>query len=150
MVFIDNRYVEGSSTPISARDDEGDTYQDRTLEDGARFRGGRTVILCIDTDGVLYVYESEEEVFRNVELTDIEHNEYEFCDEKGRRLVGEMTKPSTFLRTGTFRLIPEGETDPALPLLFVERARELGRAPRCVSSLDALRAHLTRRRDCSQ
>jgi ubiquinone/menaquinone biosynthesis C-methylase UbiE len=35
MVFIDNAYVEGSSTPISRRDADGNTYQRRTLSDGS-------------------------------------------------------------------------------------------------------------------
>lgn len=34
VVFIDNRYVEGSSTPISRTDEFGDTYQIRKLDDG--------------------------------------------------------------------------------------------------------------------
>jgi len=34
LVFIDNRYVEGSSTPISRMDAEGNTYQKRRLADG--------------------------------------------------------------------------------------------------------------------
>ena len=36
-VFLDNNYVEGSSTPIARRDSEGNTYQKRKLEDGAEF-----------------------------------------------------------------------------------------------------------------
>lgn len=35
VVFLDNRYVEGSSTPLAARDAEGNTYQTRKLEDGS-------------------------------------------------------------------------------------------------------------------
>jgi demethylmenaquinone methyltransferase/2-methoxy-6-polyprenyl-1,4-benzoquinol methylase len=35
VVFIDNAYVEGSSTPISRADEHGDTYQIRRLEDGS-------------------------------------------------------------------------------------------------------------------
>ena len=35
VVFIDNRYVEGSSTPVSRTDDFGNTYQERRLEDGS-------------------------------------------------------------------------------------------------------------------
>jgi SAM-dependent methyltransferase len=34
VVFIDNNYVEGSSTPISRRDADGNTWQLRKLEDG--------------------------------------------------------------------------------------------------------------------
>jgi len=37
-VFFDNRYVEGSSTPIAGRDDEGNTYQIRKLVDGTSHR----------------------------------------------------------------------------------------------------------------
>jgi demethylmenaquinone methyltransferase/2-methoxy-6-polyprenyl-1,4-benzoquinol methylase len=35
VVTLDNRYVEGSSTPISRIDDEGNTYQIRNLSDGS-------------------------------------------------------------------------------------------------------------------
>jgi demethylmenaquinone methyltransferase/2-methoxy-6-polyprenyl-1,4-benzoquinol methylase len=38
VVFIDNRYVEGSSTPIAHWDEAGNSYQDRTLDDGRRYR----------------------------------------------------------------------------------------------------------------
>jgi demethylmenaquinone methyltransferase/2-methoxy-6-polyprenyl-1,4-benzoquinol methylase len=36
VVFVDNNYVEGSSTPISFTDGQGNTYQRRRLEDGSR------------------------------------------------------------------------------------------------------------------
>ena len=35
VVFMDNVYVEGSSTPISRTDGDGNTYQVRRLEDGS-------------------------------------------------------------------------------------------------------------------
>lgn len=35
VVMIDNAYVEGSSTPISKQDEEGNTYQIRRLKDGS-------------------------------------------------------------------------------------------------------------------
>jgi ubiquinone/menaquinone biosynthesis C-methylase UbiE len=33
--FMDNRYVEGSSTPLARKDAEGNTYQSRRLADGS-------------------------------------------------------------------------------------------------------------------
>ena len=36
VVFMDNRYVEGSSTPVSRTDGDGNTYQSRRLDDGSR------------------------------------------------------------------------------------------------------------------
>lgn len=38
VVLLDNRFVPGSSTPISESDDEGNTYQVRTLADGSTHR----------------------------------------------------------------------------------------------------------------
>lgn len=35
VVFIDNQLVPGSSTPVSRRDGEGNTYQQRRLDDGS-------------------------------------------------------------------------------------------------------------------
>lgn len=35
LAFLDNRYVEGSSTPVSRRDARGNGYQTRKLEDGS-------------------------------------------------------------------------------------------------------------------
>jgi demethylmenaquinone methyltransferase/2-methoxy-6-polyprenyl-1,4-benzoquinol methylase len=35
IAFLDNRYVEGSSTPVARRDAEGNAYQLRTLDDGS-------------------------------------------------------------------------------------------------------------------
>ena len=35
IVMLDNRYVEGNSTPVSRRDSDGNTYQIRTLDDGS-------------------------------------------------------------------------------------------------------------------
>lgn len=37
LVFADNRYVEGSSTPLSRRGEEGNTYQIRRLASGEEF-----------------------------------------------------------------------------------------------------------------
>lgn len=38
VVFLDNRYVEGSSTPIAETDAAGNTYQLRRLQDGSTHR----------------------------------------------------------------------------------------------------------------
>lgn len=38
VVFLDNLYVDGNSTPIAAHDSEGNTFQDRRLADGSTTR----------------------------------------------------------------------------------------------------------------
>jgi len=37
VMILDNRYVEGSSTPLARTDEHGNTYQVRTLDDGSRY-----------------------------------------------------------------------------------------------------------------
>jgi SAM-dependent methyltransferase len=37
IIFMDNRFVPGSNTPISRTDDEGNTYQMRKLENGKEY-----------------------------------------------------------------------------------------------------------------
>ena len=37
VVMLDNSYVQASSTPISRRDADGNTYQQRPLDDGSRY-----------------------------------------------------------------------------------------------------------------
>lgn len=37
VVFMDNKFVPGSSTPISRKDNDGNTFQDRLLSNGHRY-----------------------------------------------------------------------------------------------------------------
>lgn len=37
LIFIDNKYVEGSSTPIARTDEQGNTYQIRRLQNGEEY-----------------------------------------------------------------------------------------------------------------
>jgi demethylmenaquinone methyltransferase/2-methoxy-6-polyprenyl-1,4-benzoquinol methylase len=55
VVFLDNRYVEGSSTPVARTDAEGNGYQVRKLEDGS-------------THEVLKNFPSEGELIRRASL----------------------------------------------------------------------------------
>ena len=50
VMFLDNQYVAGSSTPIAHTDDAGNTYQDRRLADGSLHR----VLKNFPTDDFLY------------------------------------------------------------------------------------------------
>ena len=57
VVMVDNRYVEGSNSPITRRDPEGNTYQARTLDRGTRhevlknFPKPREVCAAIEATG---------------------------------------------------------------------------------------------------
>lgn len=45
VVLLDNRFVDGSSTPISESDEDGNTYQDRVLKN---FPGAAELHACIE------------------------------------------------------------------------------------------------------
>ncbi|MEL6256448.1 MAG: class I SAM-dependent methyltransferase [Bacteroidota bacterium] len=38
IIFMDNAFVEGSNTPISETDKHGNTFQERSLEDGSKYK----------------------------------------------------------------------------------------------------------------
>ena len=67
VVFMDNTYFEGSSTPVSRRDAEGNTYQRRQLADGSSHE-------------VLKNFPSVQELRQRVGRygTDVEVTEYEY------------------------------------------------------------------------
>ena len=100
------------------------------------------MILAIDTKAVLYLFDSEDQVVTDFEAIDVENKEYEFCDDAGRRLDAEITKPVTRFRGGAFRLVSYGTPDRDLPIQFFRRARELGRACSGITSLEGLRTLL--------
>lgn len=58
VVFLDNRYVAGSSTPVSAPDAHGDTFQQRPLSDGTthrvlkNFPSREELLACVANDSV--------------------------------------------------------------------------------------------------
>jgi SAM-dependent methyltransferase len=71
VVAIDNRYVEGSSTPISRTDADGNTYQQRVLSSGATHE---VVKNFWDADTLLQIVRAsqvaESEASTDVELVD--------------------------------------------------------------------------------
>ncbi len=64
IAFLDNSYVEGTSTAISRRDEEGNSYQLRTLEDGSRHE----VLKNFPAEGELIQRASKHGWGANVEL----------------------------------------------------------------------------------
>lgn len=63
MVFIDNVYVEGSSSPLTGRDEFGNTYQTRTLQDGSQHR------IIKNFPQREFIYENLSSYAKNLKLT---------------------------------------------------------------------------------
>ncbi len=67
VVFLDNRFVEGSSTPVAERDADGNTYQIRRLADGSVHR-------------VLKNFPTPEEIAKTLHglATEIRHHQWDY------------------------------------------------------------------------
>lgn len=66
------------------------------------------MILMLRDDRVIEIFESLSTVRDGIEATDIENQEFEFCDECGQRYVGVITEMIRWLRSGDFELRPKG------------------------------------------
>ncbi len=80
------------------------------------------MLLVIDRDSTMAIYSSVAEAEAQLETIDVEFGEYEFCDETGQPYVGEVLETVEKFRSGTFRIVPRGTPDPALPRTFLSRA----------------------------
>jgi len=91
------------------------------------------MLLVIDRDNTLGIYRSVSDAEADLETIDVELNEYEYCDETGQPYVGEVLETVGKFRSGAFRIVPRGASDPALPRKFLSRAVE------CHSKLPGLK-----------
>jgi len=76
-IFLDNRYVEGSSTPISRTDPEGNTYQLRRLADGTEFE----ILKNFPTRAALHA--SLAPVAADIDIHELTHYWYATCTFRG-------------------------------------------------------------------
>jgi hypothetical protein len=98
------------------------------------------MIFVLETNGnLLYLFSSALEVKSHLEAIDVENNEYEFCDDKGQRFVGEIVAPVTKFAAGSFSLKPDGIPNKSFVASFLSRARSLDRSCNGIQSLDDLR-----------
>ncbi|NNG27012.1 MAG: class I SAM-dependent methyltransferase, partial [Ignavibacteriaceae bacterium] len=65
VVMIDNNYVEGSSTPVSRKDEEGNTFQLRKLEDGSEYEVLKNFYL---EDELKYIFKNYSSNFEIINL----------------------------------------------------------------------------------
>jgi hypothetical protein len=80
------------------------------------------MLLVIDRDNTVGIYDSIADAESQLETIDIEGAEYEFCDETGQPYFGDVLKPVGKFSSGEFRIVPRGARDPGLPASFLARA----------------------------
>jgi hypothetical protein len=76
----------------------------------------------LNDEKVIEVFESSAAPPKWIEAIDVENNEYSFCDDRGQRFVGIVTKSRGWFGDKTFELRPEGAADISNALSLVEKA----------------------------
>ena len=92
------------------------------------------MLLVLDTDRELYLFATQAETEAWLETIDVENEEYDFCDDCGRRYTADVN-------LGAVQLIPQ-EIDVALPLTFWASACHLAKSYNDIRTLDDLAARL--------
>jgi hypothetical protein len=97
------------------------------------------MLLALDKDACLYVFDSVSAAESNLEAIDIENGEYELCDELGQPYLGELIRPGV-----GFRIVPQGSRDAFLPLSFINRTKHFWSKGTPFDSIDDARAYFSR------
>jgi hypothetical protein len=97
------------------------------------------MLLVLDKDACLYIFDSIDAAESDLEAIDIENDEYQFCDDAGRPYTGELVP----CRPG-FRIVQRGSPDPSLPLSFIERTKRFWPQGTPFKSLDDARTYFSR------
>ncbi len=112
------------------------------------------MILALDKHAGLHVFASPEDAQRHLEAIDVQQDAFEFCDTTGQRYVPEFLRPPQERRlgpigivdVGLFKLVTQGDIDPAVPKRFVERAAHIEHSSiPALSSIEAFRDEIRKR-----
>jgi hypothetical protein len=103
------------------------------------------MMLMLRDDRVVVIFDSAQSPPNWIEATDIENEEYRFCDDKGQRYVGILTKPGGLFLTARFELRSAGEPDLKNALELVDEAVAIEPNQR-FETLESLRQHLSVKR----
>ncbi len=99
------------------------------------------MILALEKDDAsLHLFASVSEAETHFETIDVENGEYEFCDERGQRLVPEIVTPVSAFGAGRYRLRPTGIPERALFASLISRAQYLAKGCEGIQSLEDLKA----------
>ena len=102
------------------------------------------MILMLGDDRILEIFDSPDDPPRRLEAIDVENGEYRFCDEKGQRYVGVITRPIGRFSPGAFELRPEGPPDLKNALEMIDQAADLAANKWC-EDLQSLRRLIRKR-----
>jgi hypothetical protein len=97
------------------------------------------MLIVIDRNNYLYLFNNINEAYSYLEVCEFEYDEYEMCDEEGLKHIGEVTKKSTFFRSGSYELKSVGKPDISYALSIVNRAEFFDKGRTSINDLDELR-----------
>lgn len=98
------------------------------------------MMIMLTDDAVIEIFDSPLSPPRWIEAIDIENEEYQFCDDRGQKYVGEITRPAGLFRQAEWKLRPEGTVDVQHVLSLIAKAEKLEPNDR-FPNLKALREH---------
>ncbi len=96
------------------------------------------MLIVIDADNLLSLYNSINEAKKHLEAIDVENNEYEVYDESGQKYSSKITSPITTFKSGEFDFYPEGIPNKNLLLLAIKRVKSLENKLDNIENLDQL------------
>ena len=102
------------------------------------------MMMIFGDDPVIQLFESADAPPNWIEVVDVENGEYQFCDDRGQRYVGEITRPSGVFRSAEWKLMPQGAPDIKNALDLIDKAKVLEPNP-WFKDLESLRTHTTNR-----
>jgi hypothetical protein len=99
------------------------------------------MMLLLRDDGVIETFASPDSPPDWIEPIDVQNQEYSFCDLRGQKYKGEMTKRVGVFGSGAYRLVPYGPADPRHTSALLDRATGVEGDER-FPDLDSLRRHI--------
>jgi len=116
------------------------------------------MILALSKYGALHVFTSPRDAEQALEAIDVQRDEFEFCDATGQYYSVIYTAPPKVSRLGpfgvvdigAFRLSAQGDTEPTLPMRFVEDAMHIEYTSfPALTSIGALRDEIRKQVQCA-
>lgn len=102
------------------------------------------MMIMLRDDQIIEIFRSADAPPNWIEEIDIENGEYRFCDERGQRFVGEISRPAGWFKAALYRLRPEGTVSLNNALELIDGAEGIEPNDE-FPDLESLRHHLTKR-----
>ena len=102
------------------------------------------MFIVSDREGYVHLFHSMEDICVNLEVIDIEEDEYLFFDEDAQIFIAEITSPPGFFSTGSFQLLPTGMYDKEKLFSIIEQAKDIWPLTGNIKSREDLKGYISK------